>query len=71
LTNLLVSMDANGREAQMPEFAATTSIDKASASRLKEEIYRLSLFLARPEQIKQYFSTPYQGTNTSYRARER
>ena len=53
----------------MPEFAANTNIDKAQAARLKEELHRLSIYLAKPENQKRYFTTPYEAASTSYRQR--
>lgn len=51
----------------MPEFVANTNIDRQSALRLKEELSRLSLFLAKSESMRRYFSAPYESPSNAYK----
>lgn len=43
----------------MPELIAQTNMDQQSVSRLREELIKLTMWLAIPENIKKYFSVPY------------
>jgi hypothetical protein len=43
----------------IPELIAQTNMDQQSVGRLREELIKLTMWLASTENIRKYFSTPY------------
>jgi mortality factor 4-like protein 1 len=43
----------------MPELIAQTNMDQQSVGRLREEMIKLSMWMAGTEQIRKYLAVPY------------
>jgi mortality factor 4-like protein 1 len=53
----------------LPELIAQTNMDQQSATRLREEIHCITLWLAKMENIDKYLSTPYENQGNDYMER--
>jgi len=51
---------------KMPELIAQTNMDQQSVSRLREELSKMMLWLAKPQAIKKYFSAEYENVSSEY-----
>jgi mortality factor 4-like protein 1 len=50
----------------MPELIAQTNMDHQSVNRLREELTKITIWLARDSQVQKYFSVEYENAGLDY-----
>ncbi|KAF2762174.1 mortality factor 4-like protein-like protein 1 [Pseudovirgaria hyperparasitica] len=51
----------------MPELIAQTNMDQQSVNRLREELVRMTTWLAKEPNVGRYFTSEYESTNSTYK----
>ena len=50
----------------MPELIAQTNMDQQAVNRLREELSKMTMWLARDSSVSRYFSVEYENSTTEY-----
>jgi hypothetical protein len=60
---------ADEAPVSLPELIAQTNMDLQSASRLREELHGITVWMAKKENILRYLSSPYENQTQDYQER--
>lgn len=55
----------------MPELIAQTNMDQQSVNRLREELSKMTMWLARDASVSRYFSVEYENSSTEYQEKSK